>query len=351
MVAVLAGEPQPPQDQQPIGSPATNDLNATTKTKKAKAKHKAEPIKLKLKTTARLREHTADFTNQLDNQYDPYGNQLTAAYNTHQYNTDQNLDANRIPQPGTANYDLYRTLTDSPPSQYQIQPTIHVTEPQQFPQLSEPTAHQSNADNNQCGGDVNHSELPVDDLPERGILPKKRRGRNKAKFDAVAESSVTEETSSKKSRNRKKIDEHQPESLINQPQIDIAQPAVNLVYEPIPKQRITAAAKKQYKESGEAAFIGSDEPVDMLSHATDNVISEPTTQTRGRGRKPKVPKDTAPDEISTQRVTRTTRNNTNGAMNQVGYICKHFAEFFEKKIEEEETIECFLVWRGSFDLN
>lgn len=325
---MLTGEPQPPQEQQSIGSPAAYDLNATTKTKKAKAKHKAEPIKLKLKTTARLREHTADFANQLDNQYDSYGNQSTAAYNANQYNIEQNVDANRIPQPGTANYDLYRTLTDSPPSQYQTQPAIHVTEPQPYSQYSEPTAHQSNADNHQYGGDVNHSESPVDDLPERGILPKKRRGRNKAKFDTIAEASVIEETSSKKSRNRKKTDEHQAENLLNQPQIDIAQPAVNLVYEPIPKQRITAAAKKQYKESGETAFIASDEPVDMLSHAIDNVISEPATQTRGRGRKPKVPKDAAPDEVTAQRVTRTTRNNTNGAMNQVCEACKHLESFF-----------------------
>lgn len=305
----------------------------TTKTKKEKAKPKAEPIKLKIKTNARLKndpelgEHTEEpetFRGRSTRRTTP---QHTIAVNVVEEN---------VPLPGTANYELYRTLTESPTNKSQFdqqQSHYQVSNPsnqpispeyQHFasPQLSQTNIHihqspEADAQNSNTNSDT-----------ERGILPKKRRGRNKTKFETNTET-VAEEPVQKKQRGRRKHDDQLPEVAETQPSDEVANiatenPTFEGATENYPKKRITAAAKKQYKDEKifTAEQPSSSPPQVQFAPPNEDINNEPVTNRRGRKVKAKVNQTTTnTDQMSQpevpQRPTRTTRHTANGNMTRV----------------------------------
>lgn len=377
LLAVLSDEPlagQQQQQQQSTAYPsigyASNESQFeqnTAKAKKDKAtKPKAEPIKLKIKTTARLRTN-ADLAEQLNSE----GGRSTRRTPTA---TTALTDADNVPAPGTANYELYRTLTDSPSQSYAPQPQYdqsHYTEPS-HPALADYQTFNQSPPFNSIASNIPDIDAQISQSPsdtERGILPKKRRGRNKAaaKFEAAAAAIVstpppqlppqpeivTEEPVQKRQRGRRRHDEQQQQQLTN----DIATPpssseftntnilaaATNQAEEvqPIanlqPKKRITAAAKKHYRDdspieqaipiaSPPSSFLPSPvEEAPIALTAQSDASEAPAANRRGRKAKAKANQNLANTEqmsqseavVAVQRPTRQTRHTANGNMARV----------------------------------
>lgn len=303
----------------------------TTKTKKEKAKPKAEPIKLKIKTNARLKNDPE--LGQHTEEPETFRGRSTRR-TTPQHTVAVNAVEENVPLPGTANYELYRTLTESPTNKSQFdQQKSHYQAPnpsnqsispeyQQFasPQLSQAHIQQS--------PEADAQNINTNSDTERGILPKKRRGRNKTKFEANQET-VAEEPVQKKQRGRRKHDDQLPEVTETQPTNEVANiPTENSTLEEVtenyPKKRITAAAKKQYKDEKSFAVEQpnlSPPPV-QFTPPNEDINSEPVTNRRGRKAKTKVNQNTVnADQMSqpevSQRPTRTTRHTANGNMTKV----------------------------------
>lgn len=370
LLAVLSDEPLAGQQQQqqsaayPNIGYASNESQFeqnTAKAKKDKAtKPKAEPIKLKIKTTARLRTN-ADLAEQLNSE---------GGRNTRRTPT----ATDNVPTPGTANYELYRTLTDSPSQSYAPHPQYeqsHYTEPSHPALADYQTFNQSPPFNSIASNipdiDAQNSQSPSD--TERGILPKKRRGRNKAaaKFEAAAAivptpppqlppqpEIVTEEPVQKRQRGRRRHDEQQQQltnDITTPPpssseftntnfvaatnQVEEVQPLANLQ----PKKRITAAAKKHYRDDSpiqieQAIPIASPpqpllpSPVEEAPTAQSDVSEAPAANRRGRKAKAKANQNLANTEqmsqseavVAVQRPTRQTRHTANGNMARVSGI-------------------------------
>lgn len=362
LLAVLSDEPLAGQQQQqqntayPSTGYAPNESQfeqSTSKAKKDKAtKPKAEPIKLKIKTTARLRTN-ADLAEQLNSESGRSTRRTPTA-------TPAAIDTDNVPAPGTANYELYRTLTDSPSQSYAPHPQYDQSHYQ--PETSHPaladyhTFNQSPPFNTNIPElDAQNSQSPSD--TERGILPKKRRGRNKAaaKFEAATAivptppppqpEIVTEEPVQKRQRGRRRHDEQQqqltpPSSseftntniLAPTNQVEEVQPLANLQ----PKKRITAAAKKHYRDDSPIQFEQAipaasppppsiPSPVEEASIAQSETSEAPAANRRGRKAKAKANQSLANAEqmsqpeavVAVQRPTRQTRHTANGNMARV----------------------------------
>lgn len=386
LLAVLSDEPlvgQPQQQQQQQQNTAFPNIGyapnesqfeqSAVKAKKDKAtKPKAEPIKLKIKTNARLRTD-ADLTEQLAGEesaaaeiYRTQGGRSTRR--TTPTAAASALDTDNVPAPGTANYELYRTLIDSPSQVYSQHPQYN-TEPAlaDHPALADyHTFNQSPPFNPIASNipdiDAQNSQSPSD--TERGILPKKRRGRNKAatKFDAaiaaVVEPTppppqpeiVTEEPVQKRQRGRRRHDEQQLTTDITTPAssefinsntvtapnnlVEAVQPLENFQ----PKKRITAAAKKHYTQDEGLLQVEQviptaiqpplpSLPSPVAEAPAPSEISEPPAANR-RGRKAKAKANqnlTNTEQMSQpeavvavqQRPTRQTRHTANGNMARV----------------------------------
>lgn len=380
LLAVLSDEPIAGQQQQPntafpnIGY-ASNESQfeqSTVKAKKDKAtKPKAEPIKLKIKTTARLRTN-ADLTEQLNSEesaaaeiYRSQGGRSTRRTTTP--TAAAAVDTDNVPAPGTANYELYRTLTltDSPSQAYSHHPQYNhsqYTEPNHPALADYQTFNQSLPFNPIASNipdiDVQNSQSPSD--TERGILPKKRRGRNKAaaKFEAAVEPTplptptsqpeiVTEEPVQKRQRGRRRHDEQQQQLTndITTPssseftnsnivtatnQVEEVQPLANLQ----PKKRITAAAKKHYRDESPLQIEQVNPtlstppalPIPIEEALAPSEASEPpATNRRGRKAKAKANQNLIHTEqmsqsetvVAVPRPTRQTRHTANGNMTRV----------------------------------
>lgn len=349
LLAVLSDEPTvaqslPEFDSANIGY-ATNesqfDTTANVKTtKKEKAKPKAEPIKLKIKTNARLRNNT-DLTEPSD-EPEIYRGRSTRRTTPQHTNVASSIDDN-VPVPGTANYELYRTLTESP---------THNNQQSHFDHTSELNHHSIPADYQQ----FHSAQLPQANIPahlspdtqnthsdtERGILPKKRRGRNKAKFEANTET-VVEETVPKRQRGRRKHDEQPTELTELAPPQDFVTPPIEsptveeVQTQEFPKKRITAAAKKQYRDESSTVVteqpIIAPVPVEEPPHPSEEVQAEPVTNRRGRKAKAKANQNiTNTDQMSqsevSQRPTRSTRHTANGNMTRVSSVFNSLSPCF-----------------------
>lgn len=388
LLAVLSDEPVAGQQQQQtianshIGY-ASNESQIEQNPVKAKkdktTKPKAEPIKLKIKTTARLRTN-ADLTEQLNSDEPAVASggrstrRTTTPTATATTVASSSIDTNSVPAPGTANYELYRTLTDSPSHSYTHPPYnhSHYTEPN-HPALADYQTINSIASNIPDIDAQINSQSPSD--TERGILPKKRRGRNKAaaKFEAAPAAIpavspppppeiVTEEPVQKRQRGRRRHDEQQQQQVINEtpalsdfPISSNIGTAANPDHEIQslanyqPKKRITAAAKKHYRdenpiqiEQQAIAVVPLPSPIEATPIEpvpTPSEISEPTTGNR-RGRKAKAKANQnltnteqmlQPEAVmAVQRPTRQTRHTANGNMTRVSRVSFIFS-LFEKK--------------------
>lgn len=318
---------------------------ATSKSKKEKAKPKAEPIKLKIKTNARLRNNS-ELVEQ-NEESDTYRGRSTRR-TTPQHIVTANVVEDNVPAPGTASYELYRTLTESPLHNRQFDPSTqpHFASANISPEYQNYTSPQLNQTNIPAhlaaDIDAQNSNAANSDT-ERGILPKKRRGKNKTKFEANVDT-VPEEPVQKKQRGRRRHDE--PAAELTEPEpsnefvnIQTEQPPVEEVTENYPKKRITAAAKKQYKD--ETIFVPEHpnplpaEHVEETHQPTEENISEPVGNRRGRKAKAKANQSPAnTDQMSqpqvSQRPTRTTRHTANGNMTRVSlfYSSKSFIRDF-----------------------
>lgn len=312
------------------------------KTKKEKAKPKAEPIKLKIKTNARLRNNQTDLTESSEEPevYRGRGTRRT----TPQHTTIASSVEENAPVPGSANYELYRTLTESP-KQFENQQSHfdhpaadlnhHQSIPVEYQQFHSAQLNQANIPAH-LSPEIDAQNTNSD--TERGILPKKRRGRNKAKFEANTET-VVEEPVQKRQRGRRKHDEQPPELIEPMPIHELVSPqAESPIVEEIPtqfpKKRITAAAKKQYRD--ESSTILSEPPIPAPIEEplpSEPVPSEPTTNRRGRKAKAKANQNiTNTEQMSqpevSQRPTRTTRHTANGNMTRVSFIFETFSSIF-----------------------
>lgn len=306
------------------------------KTKKEKAKPKAEPIKLKIKTNARLRNNT-DFAEQSE-EPELYKGRSTRR-TTPQHTNVSSLIEDNAPEPGTPNYELYRTLTESPSHKQQydsIKSHFAVTSDPSHNSIPSIPSEYQHDNSSQLTSNIPTQKIDESDIAnsninsdtERGILPKKRRGRNKSKFETNTEI-VPDEIVQKKQRGRRKNDE-QPEVIEpippnHFPNIQSDNSPFEEALELVPKTRITAAAKKQYKD--ENLFLAeqpnsSPTPVENTKHLSENIHSEPVGNRRGRKAKGKINQNIANTEEMSQpeaqqRQTRTTRHTANGNMTMV----------------------------------
>lgn len=332
LVAVLSDELEPQQQSSSfIPNEAQIEQNSVgIKAKKEKSKPKAEPIKLKIKTNARLRNND-DLVEQSE-EPEPYKGRSTRR-NTPQHINVPNED--NVPVPGTPNYELYRTLTESPTNKQQCDPTQS-----HFAVTSDPRHQPFSPEYQHCNSLQVNPNIPfqqnyeadavnsnTNSDTERGILPKKRRGRNKAKFEENTEI-VPEEPVQKNKRGRRKNDE-QPEVTEDIASNNFAnvepehQSPFEEANENFPKKRITAAAKKQYKD--ENLFLVEQpkpSPTPVENPIPNEDISEPIGNRRGRKAKGKPNQNTTNTEEMSQpeipqRPTRATRHTANGNMTRV----------------------------------
>lgn len=366
LLAVLSDEPVAGQQQFADNSNvgyASNESQFEQNPIKAKkdktTKPKAEPIKLKIKTTARLRSN-ADLTEQLNSEESVGVGRSTRRTTTPIASS--SIETDNVPAPGTANYELYRTLTDSPsqitspqsyshPSQYNH---TNYTEPNHPALADYHTFNQSPPFNSITDIDVQNSQSPND--TERGILPKKRRGRTKAaaKFEAAVPAApitasvvqspppapeiVTEEPVQKRQRGRRRNDEQQQQLTNETPssnefsnninvgtssqQDDEIESLANLQ----PKKRITAAAKKHYRDENPIQIEQAPIPTASLPNPIEATPTVEPSAANRRGRKPKAKANqepinteemSQPDVVAAQRPTRQTRHTANGNMTRV----------------------------------
>lgn len=341
LVAVLSDDPLPSSapNIDPILNQIQNEYNETAspvKVKKDKLKPKAEPIKLKIKTNARFK----NTSEQLDKVNDI--ETTTKSTRSTPQQQQQNVDDSNIPTPGTANYELYRTLTDHSPTyqRFDSQNSAHVNEPSSIAGQS----LENDAQNN----------LITERSPNSSIVPKKRQVKAKTKLESNSIETIVEEPIPKRQRSRRKHDE-QPQQLTDSvndvnTQINSDEPLlqqhqrqhIELIdpqLEKTPKKRITAAAKKQYKDSD--TYLPIEVPNIVQPTVSETVINEEaeTAVTVKRGRKPKgkiatqittKTNQTPPEELpqQQQRTTRTTRHTANGNMMQVRNNFKAFFFIF-----------------------
>lgn len=318
MVAVLSDEPLPQiPNQNEIAETAVDlELPIPVKPKPKSRKTKAVTNKLKIKANAKLKNNNDNVNDQevvkqtnTRSSRQQKATAVAAASAIEETNTS-------IPEIGTANYELYRTLTaeekdfDAQNDTSLVSPVAEQTDLPQ--QSTEVDAHLVSP----------HSETPqnADNTPVNSSAePKKRGARGKAKtvnnipieVPTTVLTAVKEEPIPKRIRGRR-----------------------NQVVEPIPvveesgRRRITAAAKKHYIESEETPALPviaeeppEQQPIENLVPVIE-VVPEVTQQkTRGRKKKKAIE---APVEVvvpSTKtRSARATRHNTNGNMMQVSHF-------------------------------
>lgn len=307
MVAVLSDEPLPQIPNQHETAVTAVDLPTPVKSKPNSRKTKAEPNKLKIKTNAKLKNNNDNVSDQevvkqTKTRSSRQQRAAAAAATTAIEATNSN-----IPEIGTANYELYRTLTAEEKD----------FDGQNDTTLVPPVADHSNLAQQSTEVDAHlvslHSELQQNaenTSVNLSVVPKKRGARGKAKTvnNTQVPAAVKEEPIPKKIRGRR-----------------------NQVVEPIPveeesgRRRITAAAKKHYIETEETLALPVIAEVSTEQQPIENpvpaieVVPEVLQQKR-RGRKGKKAIE-APAEVvvppPTTRSVRATRHNTNGNMMQV----------------------------------
>lgn len=318
LLAVLSDDLQP-QDNLPISTDIAStshlidsDQNTNARSKRDKHRHKAEPIKLKIKTTARAHRNNSEAfeqTEEVETQRAGRVTRRTAPYQPIEDTVASNTSPNHL------NYQSpHSPLTND--KSFALQPThssnqsIIEIESFQSGELSTKLTTTITENQNDC---------------ERGIVPKKRRVRNKANSEVIFGSTV--EPIQKKQRGRRRNDDNFTEtnevgSLSTDTQIaQTLDDFHELEKEPIPKKRMTAAARKQYSVPIQQLTEIVDKPEsEKLSESSqiDVVINSP--KNRGRRVKSRPVMNSAAKVESMgqkeklERQARSTRNNVNDMM-------------------------------------
>lgn len=316
LLAVLSDDPLP----QPTESINSNvafesntvnyEPNTNAKTKKDKSRPKAEPIKLKIKTTARALENLEQLEETETHR---------AGKNTRRSTPHHTTYDNVPPSSDNLNNDHYRasTTNDHPVNSQQITNAYEAIQHQQL-----------------LNKQIFEADQQLHSDSERGILPKKRRGKNKSKFENDNIEPVIEEPLPKKRNRRRNDDTSTERNDIIAPQAADVVPnplqSQEFEQETIPKKRMTAAARKQYslpiEQLIEPAIIPeSIKPVE--SEINNEIVSN---SPKGRGRRAKAKPiqnpiatakaDSTREEEKPERSTRATRHTANGNMMQVGFL-------------------------------
>lgn len=304
-------------------------------TPKSKSKPKAEPIKLKIKKTNAAKSKSS---NDLSSNQET-GKSTRSSRRQQQQLVDEPVSS--VLQPGTANYELYQTLTTPPQdkefdsqslildSSRSIVETTAVEKHSPVDHKQTPCGQATDLDTSQSSSLVappsdigsrlasmqdsdteNNEQLEKTEIIAKSSVVPKRRG---AKNQSQANSSI-EEPTQKKPRNRK----IRPESSVPLPTV---QP------DKIVRKRITAAAKKQYKDSESDSQLNhiqehTETPLSIPENNTEEQFTNQINKTK-KGRKKATPSQKETIIVQEQpvqassRVVRATRNNTNSNMMQV----------------------------------
>lgn len=320
LVAVLSDDLSPQTLEQTSVSYASNKItseqNTNLKAGKEKSQPNAEPIKLKIKTTARALQDTTDFLGQSDEPGIQRGGRITRR------TPHQTLEDN-APLYLTSSYD--NCPTNSASSSNQLFSNLQQSIDSDAGAIDDHSVHQNQ---------LFETENQFNSDSERGILPKKRRAKNKSKFEANNIDTVLEEPIQKKQRNRRRNEDTSTEisEIVGSKSVEV-EPIEEILVEKeleqerIPKKRMTAAARKQY--SLPIQQLVEPIPIPELMKASDSVEGSNeaiTNNPKGRGRRPRLKVsspirkvDAMPQEEKVERPTRTTRHTVNGNIIQVRF--------------------------------
>lgn len=322
LLAVLSDEPEP-QDNLPISTDIAStshlidsDQNTNARSKRDKLRHKAEPIKLKIKTTARAQRNNSEAfkqTEEAETQRAGRVTRRTAPYQPIEDTLTSNTSSNHL------NYQSpHSPLTND--NSFANAPTLQPTHSSnQF--INEIESFQSS----ELSTKLATSKTENQNDYERGIVPKKRRVKNKANSEVII--GLTVEQIQKKQRGRRRNDDNFTETVeIGSLSTDtqIAQTLDDfheLEREPIPKKRMTAAARKQYSlPIQQLAEIVAKPESENLSESSQIAVVTNSPKNRGRRVKSKPVMNSAAkvesmgQEEKLERQTRSTRNNANVMM-------------------------------------
>lgn len=269
---------------------------------------------MKIKTTARAHRNTSEAFEQTEEAETQRGGRVTRrttpyqpTENTITSNTSPNHISYQSPHSSLTNDNLYTTLQPT----YSSNQPINGIESFQSDELSTKL-------------DTSETEKQTD--YERGIVPKKRRVKNKANSEVIVESTV--EPIQKKQRSRRRNDDNFTEtSEINSQSTDTQNVQTSdkiheLEKEPIPKKRMTAAARKQYSLPIPQQLTEIVSKPESEKSSKSSQIDVVTNSPKNRGRRVKskpvmnsaVKVDSIGQEEKLERQTRSTRNNANDMM-------------------------------------
>lgn len=314
LVAVLSDEPPPSSVSQSLQIPNDNEIAETAtidvelpiaaKLKPKSRKQKANPDQVKIKSNSKSENNNENKQTAITVTPVKRSSRQQRAAALAAASTTEVLTPN-IPEIGTANYELYRTLTADEHQNTAVDANIVPAEA-----LTQPTVEPS----------TTHSDAPqkLDETPVNAtsVAPKKRGARTKTATkppnNTQVPASGDDEPITKKLRGRRN------------PVVEAISPV-----EEIGRRRITAAAKKHYKDSVETipeviAPQIPEQPIEVPTPAIEVVNESPPPKTRGRKAVKKaieVPTEPVALAPSTRSV-RATRHNTNGNMMQVS-ACGH----------------------------
>lgn len=316
LLAVLSDDPEP-QDNLPISTDIAStsnlidsDQNTNARSKRDKLRPKAEPIKLKIKTTTRAHRNTSEAFEQAEEAETQRGGRATRRIAPYQPIEDT-LTSNT--SPNHTNYQSpHSSLTNN--NSFANAPTLH-------PTLDDIESFRSD----ELLTKLATSETENQNDYERGIVPKKRRVKNKANSEVIGESKV--EPIQKKQRGRRRNDDNFTETIQIGSQSSDTQttPTLDnfheLEKEPIPKKRMTAAARKQYSlPIQQLTEIITKPESEKLSESNQVEVVTNSPKNRGRRVKSKPVINSAAkvesmgQEEKLERQTRSTRNNANDMM-------------------------------------
>lgn len=317
LLAVLSDDPEP-QDNWPISTDIAStshlidsDQNTNAGSKRDKLRNKAEPIKLKIKTTARAHRNTSEAFEQTEEAEKIRGGRVTRRTTPYQPIEDT-ITSNT--SPNHMNYQspqLSLTKARTQQQTYSSNQSINDRESFQSDKLSTK---------------LNTFETENQNDNERGIVPKKRRVKNKANSEIILES-TEDPIQNKKQRGRRRNDDNCTETSeigSQSTHTQIAQSLDNfheLEKEPIPKKRMTAAARKQYSlPIQQITEIVAKTEGEKFSESSQNDVVISSPKNRGRRVKSKPVMNSAAkvesmgQEQKLERQTRSARNNANDMM-------------------------------------
>lgn len=333
LLAVLSDDPEP-QHNLPLSTDIAStshltdsDQNIIARSKRDKIRHEAEPIKLKIKTTARAQRNTSEAFKETEESETQHSGRVTRR--TTPYRSIEDTITSD-PSPNHINYQTtLSSLTND--TLFASAPTLQSTY----------SSIQSINDIESFQSDDRSTKLAISETEnqndyERGIVPKKRRVKNKANSEINIVSSA--EPIQKKQRGRRRNDDQFTETSEIDSQSTDTQIVLTLANfhelekEPIPMKRMTAAARKQYSlPIQQLTEIVAKPESEKLSQRIEIDGVTKSLKNCGRRVKSKPVMNSASkvesmgQEEKLERQTRSTKNNTNDMMKvcivRIYYFC------------------------------